>query len=294
MKLKKSIEKAKLQRQDSARKAEEAPQTKIAEAPIPQVTVAPSLKKTETPTSAKEVHTEEWTPPVYSESKSIKLDLEKLARNRCVSMFPDAREGEYYKILRTNIQHRLKEHGWNTIMITSVQPGEGKTLTSINLAVSFAKEFHQTVLLVDCDLRRQKINRYLNFSFDKGIADYLVNNCQLKDLIVWPNIEKLTIISGGKTIANSPELIGSPKMKALVQEIKKRYEDRYVIFDVPPLLGGADAIVFAPLVDSIIMVVEEGRTSLQDVKRAIEMIPSEKFLGFVLNRRKERIHGYYY
>jgi non-specific protein-tyrosine kinase len=197
MKLKKSIEKAKLQRQDSARKAEEeASQTKIAEAPIPQVTDAPSLEKTETPTSAKEVHTEEWTPPVYSESKSIKLDLEKLARNRCVSMFPDAREGEYYKILRTNIQHRLKEHGWNTIMITSVQPGEGKTLTSINLAVSFAKEFHQTVLLVDCDLRRQKINRYLNFSFDKGIADYLVNNCQLKDLIVWPNIEKLTIISG--------------------------------------------------------------------------------------------------
>jgi non-specific protein-tyrosine kinase len=303
MKLKKSIEKAKQQRQKAKRKAaEEVSLVEKKETPIEEEIVsslperldAPLPEKAKAPTSEKKGQTQEWSLPVYSESKAIKLDLDKLARNRCVSMFRESLEGEHYKVLRANIQHRLKEHGWNTIMITSVQPGEGKTLTSINLAISFAKEFHQTALLVDCDLRRQNIHKYLDFSFDKGIADYLVNNCQLKDLIVWPNIEKLTIISGGKTITDSPELMGSPKMKALVQEIKKRYDDRYVIFDVPPILSGADAIVFAPLVDSIIMVVEEGRTSLQEVKRALEMIPSEKFLGFVLNRRKEPIHGYYY
>ncbi len=209
-------------------------------------------------------------------------------------MFSDAPEAEYYKVLRTSIQHRTKEKGWNTIMITSVQPGEGKTLTCINLAVSFAKEFNQTVLLVDCDLKRQNIHRYLNFSFDKGIVDYLLNDCALKDLMVWPGIEKLTLISGGKTISNSAELLGSPKMKALVKEIKNRYDDRYVIFDTPPVLGWADAAAFAPLVDCILMVVEEGRTSIKDVKKALEMIPSEKFLGFVLNRRKVSGHKYYY
>jgi len=83
-------------------------------------------------------------------------------------------------------------------------------------------------------------------------------------------------------------------MKALVQKIKTRYKDRYVIFDVPPILSGADAITFAPMVDCILMVVEEGRTSIQDVKRSLEMIPTEKFLGFVLNRRKEGKKGYYY
>ena len=172
--------------------------------------------------------------------------------------------------------------------------GEGKTLTSINLAAAFAKEFDQTVLLVDCDLRRQNIHKYLNYRYNKGIADYLINGCPFKDLIVWPNIEKLTVISGGRTIANSAELLSSPKMKSLVQEIKHRYDNRYVIFDLPPILSNADAIAFAPLVDCILMVVEEGRTSIKDVKKSLEMIPNEKFMGYVLNRRKAPIRGYYY
>ena len=217
-----------------------------------------------------------------------------MAKNRLVTLFSDAPEAEYYKVLRTSIQQRMKENGWNTIMITSVQSGEGKTLTCINLAVSFAKEFNQTVLLVDCDLKRRSIQQYLNISFDKGIVDYLMNSCALKDIIIWPGIEKLTLISGGKTIANSAELLGSPKMKALVHEIKNRYDDRYIIFDTPPALGLSDAIAFAPLVDCILLVVEEGRTSIKDVKKALELIPAEKFLGFVLNRRKVSGHKYYY
>jgi protein-tyrosine kinase len=271
MKLKKSIEKAKQQRQEVKLKA-------LAEAP-------PTEKKANGP---------EWIPPVYSESKPIELDLEKLVENRVVSVLPDAPEAEYYKILRTNIQQRARENNWNTIMITSVHPDEGKTITSINLAITFAKEFNQTVLLVDCDLRRQKIHRYLNFSFDYGVVDCLVEDRPLKDIIVWPNIEKLTLISGGKTIANSSELLGSPKMKALVQEIKNRYEDRYVIFDVPPVLSGADAITFSQMVDCILMVVEEGRTSIKEIKKALEMIPTEKFLGFVYNRAISPMHSYYY
>jgi len=279
MKLKKSVEKAKLQRVQARKN------------PTEDVVLT---EKIETFVSEKTPKTPEWTPPVYSESKAVALDLDQLAKNRCVSMFSDAPEAEYYKMLRTSIQHRTKEKGWNTIMVTSVQPGEGKTLTSINLAISFAKEFNQTVLLVDCDLKRQRVRRYLNFSFDKGIVDYLLDGCALKDLIIWPGIEKLTLISGGKTISNSAELLGSPKMKALVQEIKHRYDDRYVLFDTPPILGWADAAVFAPLVDCILMVVEEGRTSIKDVKKALEMIPTEKFLGFVLNRRKTTGRKYYY
>ena len=279
MKLKKSIEKAKQQREQSKQKfTEEAVLTEESEEFVSEKT---------TPSNG-------WDAPVYCESCSIHLDPDQLAKSRCVSLVPDAKESEHYKVLRTNIMQRTKENNWNTIMITSVQPGEGKTLTAINLTAAFAKEFNQTVLLVDCDLRRQKIHQYLNFSSEKGIVDYLVNDCQLKDLIVWPNIEKMTIISGGKTISNSTELLGSPKMKALVNEIKHRYDDRYVIFDVPPILGGADAIAFAPLVDCILMVVEEGRTSIKDVKKALEMIPTEKFLGYVLNRRKAPVQGYYY
>ena len=279
MKLKKSIEKAKQLREQVKQKSTE--EVALTEEIDPFVSEKSSPSK-------------DWNAPVYCESCSVHLDPDQLARNRCVSMAPDAQESEYYKVLRTNILQRTKDNNWNTIMVTSVQPGEGKTLTAINLAAAFAKEFSQTVLLVDCDLKRQNVHKYLGYTFDKGIVDYLMNGCMLKDLIVWPNIEKLTLISGGKTISNSTELLGSPQMKALVNEIKHRYDDRYVIFDVPPILSGADTIAFAPLVDCILMVVEEGRTSIKDVKKAIEMVPDEKFMGYVLNRRKAPIRGYYY
>lgn len=224
--------------------------------------------------------------PVYSESRSIGLNPKKISENRCVCILPDAPEIDSYKVIRTQMQQRALEHDWNTVMVTSVQPGEGKTLTSINLAITFAKEFHQTVLLVDCDLNRQNIHQYLGLSSDTGLIDYLTNDQPLKDLIIWPGIDKLTLISGGKTIQeDSTELLGSPKMKSLVTEMKSRYEDRFVFFDVPPILDRADAIAFAPLVDCILMVVEAGRTSIQDVKKALKLIPKDKFIGFILNRQ---------
>ncbi len=235
-----------------------------------------------------------WVSPVYSEAKSIRIDPKFANTNRIVGMLPDSPEINFYKILRTQIQHRTKDKGWNTIMITSVNPGEGKTLTSINLAITFAKEFNQTVLLVDSDLVRQSIHKYLGLDSDKGLIDYLVDDRPLKDFIVWPGIDKLTLISGGRTIHDSSELLGSPRMKSLIHEMKTRYPDRYVFFDAPPVLGGADAIVLAPLVDCIVMVVAEGQTSIHDIEKALQLLPQEKFLGFVLNRQKFPTMKYYY
>jgi non-specific protein-tyrosine kinase len=179
-------------------------------------------------------------------------------------------------------------------MVTSALPGEGKTLTTINLALSFAKEFNQTVLLVDCDLRRQNVHKYLGIQSSKGLGLYLMNGTPLKDLIIWPGVDKLTVISGGRSMPESTELLGSPKMKALVSEMKGRYPDRMILFDVPPLLCEADAMGFAPLVDGILLVVESRRTSLQDIQKALDLLPREKFLGFVLNRQKALHKDYYY
>jgi protein-tyrosine kinase len=226
-----------------------------------------------------------WRAPVYSESVSVSLDQQKLIRNRCVCISSEAPELDAYKVLRTQIRQRTKEQGMNTIMVTSVKPGEGKTVTAINLALTFAREYHQTVLLVDCDLKKQDIHRYLGFASDRGLIDYLEYDMPLKNFIIWPGIEKLTLISGGRTVSDSTELLGSPKMKDLLADMKTRYDDRYVILDVPAVIDGADAMVFAPLVDGIVMVVEKGVTSLSDIKKAVELLPREKFLGFVLNDR---------
>ena len=226
----------------------------------------------------------EWQPPVYTNSIQVLFNQGALIENKCVCISPDAAEFGKYKVLRAQIMQKTKEKGWNTLMVTSAKPGEGKTLTSINLAITLAKEFHQTVLLVDCDLGKQDVHKRFGYESDRGLADFLLNECSLNEIINWPGVEKLTVISGGQTIENATELLGSPQMKTVVAEMKERYPDRYIIFDLPSLLEGADAITFAPLVDGILIVTQAGRNSIKEINKTIELIPQEKLLGFVLNR----------
>ena len=230
-----------------------------------------------------------YVSPSYTISRSVTLNPQVLAANRCVGYQQDSREMEFYKVLRTQILQRTNGGGGNTVMVTSALPGEGKTLTAINLAFTFAKEFKQTALLVDCDLRQQQIHQVLGFPSEKGVVDYLLNDCPIQELFVWPGVEKLTVISGGKTVKESSELLGSPGMKNLVTDMKNRYPDRYVFFDVPPLLTSADSLAFAPFVDYILVMVQAGQTSLQDVNRALRLLPGEKVLGLVMNRQKNTL-----
>ncbi|MCP4689697.1 MAG: AAA family ATPase [Desulfobacterales bacterium] len=254
------------------------PAEEAREATIPEPSTKPSGSK--------------WkSAPVYTHSTNITLNRKRVIANRCIALDSDSAEIQSYKILRTQILLATREKGWNTVMVTSARPGDGKTLTTINLALTFAMEYDQTVLLVDGDLKRQMIHKYLGFKSEKGLVDCLVNERPLSEIIVWPGIPKLSIISGGRTIQDSTELLGSPNMRSLVRDVKSRYDDRYVIFDVPPMLGGADAIAFAPLVDCIVMVVQP-RTSTREVTRCMEQIPKEKFLGFVLNRQGKPIEPY--
>ncbi|MEO0249189.1 MAG: CpsD/CapB family tyrosine-protein kinase [candidate division WOR-3 bacterium] len=236
----------------------------------------------------------DWKPPEYTQSRSLTLDKDRMTQKGFVCIDPSSAELEAYKVLRTRIQMAIGEKQWNTILITSPNPGEGKTLTAINLALTFAHSYNQTVLLLDCDLRRQNIHRVLELESQGGIVDYLINDKPLKDFIIWPGIEKLTLISGGPVIQNSAEILGSDRMQALLSEMKQRYADRVLLIDSPPVLTGADTLALAPQVDCFLMVVQEGRTRMREVKKALEVLPSEKFLGFVLNMQKKSPSPYSY
>jgi non-specific protein-tyrosine kinase len=227
-----------------------------------------------------------WQPPVYSQSRTVTIDIPTAVKNHCVALSPDFAEVNYYKVLRTQLRQIGRQKAWNTIMVTSAYPNEGKTITAINLAATVAKEYNRTVLLVDADLRMQMIHRYLGYSSELGLLDYLEDKAAMNDIITWPGIEKFTIISGDRVVEDSSELIGSPRMQSLMDEIKHRYDDRTIILDVPPILGVADVLAFTPLVDCILVVVGEGIATNQDLKKALEMLPQEKIAGFVLNRFK--------
>ncbi len=229
-----------------------------------------------------------WVSPHFHTSRPVTLDAGLVYENRCTALLPDAPGNDHYRVLRSHIIRHTGREGAVTVMVTSALPREGKTLTAINLAATFAQEFSHTALLVDCDLKQQSIHEMLGYQSDKGLSDHLLDEVPLSELTVWPGVEKLTIISGGRRIASGSALLGSPRMKALVEDVKGRYPERYVFFDAPPLLGGADALALIPLVDYVLVVVQAGKTSVDKVKKAMALIPEEKVLGMVLNRQERK------
>jgi non-specific protein-tyrosine kinase len=224
----------------------------------------------------------------------VKLDPLHLSKNRCLLHLDDTGEAEAFRILRTQVLQRTRDSGASTLMVTSTLPGEGKTITAINLAIAMAREFQHTVMLVDADLRRQSVCQYLGYAGEKGLINYLTGSTSLAELVTWPGIEKMTLISGGRLLHESAEILGSPRMRELIPSMKERYRDRYIIFDAPPILTGADALTLAPLVDKIIVVVQADKTSMDDVGRALQYIPKDKMMGFVFNRSASTNASYFY
>ncbi len=230
--------------------------------------------------------------PTYTTTRSLQVDEALLLQNRLVTVSANAAVVEQYNILKTRILQRTREQGLNTIMVTSTGPGEGKTLTAINLAISIARELTQTVLLIDADLRAPAVNRHFGFEADAGLSDYLFRDQLLAELLINPGIAKLTILPAGRPVGNSVEYLGSPKMRALVEEMKARYPDRYLIFDCPPLLTHADPLIFSDYVDGVLLVVEAGKTPERDIRKAVELLSGRLVLGCVLNNAALPAKGY--
>jgi protein-tyrosine kinase len=232
----------------------------------------------------------------YTVTKNLPVDFDYLQENHIVVGENYPLVAEEYKLLRTHILHKTKKDNLNTIMFAGPRPNEGKSLTTINLAISIAQEIDQTVLIVDGDLRSPSIHKYFGVSGRKGLVDFLKGGVPIPDLLIHPEgIGELVILPGGKPAGDAAELIKSPQMVDLVHELKHCYHDRYVLFDLPPLLNFADAMAFAPLVDGIVLVVEVGRSSKEDIGKCLEMLKAFNVLGFVLNKvkNKEKEQNYY-
>jgi protein-tyrosine kinase len=220
----------------------------------------------------------------YTYTRRVAVDLAKLRRQRLIVSGSDETLGEAYKLLRTHILHRTKKEQRNTLMFTGPLPNEGKSLTAINVAIAISQKVGQTVLLVDGDLRNPSLHRYLDLPSGPGLTDYLTSGYPIADSLVHPEgLSNLVVLPAGNDTPESIELLNSPRMVELVKELKHFYPDRYVLFDLPPLLY-ADPLAFAPLVDGIILVVESGRTPREEIVRSLDLLKDFPVLGFVLNK----------
>lgn len=230
----------------------------------------------------------------YKTSSVVKLDAAHLERNRIVSHLSNDANASVFDSLRTQILQKMEENGWQTIAIVSPTPESGKTLVSINLAISIAHQPQKTAVLVDFDLRRPKVAGYLGIQTEKSINDYLDGGATVEDIMVNPDIPRLIVMPTMRAVPRSSEALASSKVKGLIQELKERYASRIIIFDLPPILGSDDAMVLLPYVDCILMVVANGVSTPSEIEEALHHLPKDNMLGVVYNKSDEENRAYYY
>lgn len=201
-----------------------------------------------------------------------------------------------YNILRTHVYKSMTSDGVVNLGITSCQPGEGKSLTSINLALSMARSVQQKVILIDYDLRKNSIKDKLNLSPKKGISDYYQGDAGLADIVYEDSVSGLLVIPGRECLDNAGDLIASKKTPLLLNELKRAFPSRIVLMDLPPILVVDDVASLMDYMGKLLFVVSEGRTHKEDLERALELVGEEKLMGTVLNNSKEskrEVGGYY-
>ncbi|CAA0363207.1 Capsular exopolysaccharide family protein [Alteromonas infernus] len=233
----------------------------------------------------------------------IQLDLKSLSAKGMVDNSAERRiiNEEYRAIKRKILSNAFGPLSKtldrsNVVMVTSSKPGEGKTFTAVNLALSIASEQDKTVLLVDADVLRPNVMKTLGSRNREGLIEYLLGEKRsISDVMLSTNIPKLKLIAAGKSHHLSNELLASEVMRTTVDEFSTRYKDRIVIIDTPPLLGINETSVLANLAGQAIVVCEEGRSKIHDIKSSVAHLNPEMAIGFVVNKslRQDNGPGYY-
>ena len=234
----------------------------------------------------------------YSRTRQLEIDPAYLQAHRVISGLDDG-IAEYYRMLRTHVSQAMRANQWQSLAITSPNPGAGKSVTSLNLAIALARDVNRTVLLVDLDLRKPTLRTYLTNEKIPGISDYLIDDVPVEDLLVTIGVDRLVILPGNKSIMHSAEMLSSPKMLALVKELKERYPSRLIVFDMPPVLACDDVVAFSPYFDAALLIIEESGTPKKALEQAYSMLDKTNILGTVLNKSRNHGdkgygYGYYY
>lgn len=202
---------------------------------------------------------------------------------------------EQYRTLRTNLMALNTKHPVKVITITSSTHAEGKTITTINLAISMAQDLNKKqILLIDADLRRASISKYLGLKGQAGLSEILSDSQSTQEALLHVGIDNLTILTAGKVPHNPAELLGSTKLRTIIQELRQKYD--FIIIDTPPLIPVTDAGIVATQTDGAVMVIKANVTQRGIVKHSQELLAQAqcKILGFILTNIQYHIPGYIY
>jgi exopolysaccharide/PEP-CTERM locus tyrosine autokinase len=231
------------------------------------------------------------------QSQRIDLDLDALAAAHIVTpSAPRSLMADQFRVIKRPLINNAMGKGAatpahaNLIMVTSAVAGEGKSFTSINLAISIAAELDNTVMLVDADVARPSLPRMLGVPGGPGLLDLLDGSVEMANVLLKTNIDKLTLLRAGTPHARATEMLASEAMRQLLDDMAKRYPDRIIIFDSPPLLLTTESRALAMNMGQIVMVVHAGKTLQADVERALATIEACPVKMMVLNQTRVDAH----
>lgn len=230
----------------------------------------------------------------YTNTTVVKLDAGHLESNRIVSHLSHNSNAGIFDSLRTQILQKMEENNWQTIAVVSPTPESGKTLVSINLAMSIARQPKKTVVLADFDFRKPKVAAYLGIEVEKSINEYLENKAELEEVLVNPSIQRMVVLPTMRPVPRAAEMLSSSKVTELITELKERYESRVIIFDLPPILSADDAMILLPQVDCVLMVVANGVSTQAEIEDSLHLLPKEHVVGIIYNMADSETKPYYY
>jgi protein-tyrosine kinase len=196
-------------------------------------------------------------------------------------------------MLRTRILQRTRSNRWSTIGVTSPGPGEGKSVTALNLAVALAREGNSTVFLLDLDMRNPKMCEYLGVFPSTDINDCFTGDARPEDVLFSIGIDHLLLAGTRTPTTEASELLATEHLEELFDYIRQIAPDPLILVDLPPLLSTDDAIIVAPKVDSVLLVLSEGKSRRDNAAKALDLLSEFKLAGIVLNRSHSTVSDYY-
>lgn len=230
----------------------------------------------------------------YTNTKMVELSAQHLEKNRIVAYNKSESATWIFDKLRTQVLQKMQENNWNTIAVLSPTPASGKSFVAINLAISIANQPQKTAMLVDFDLRKPRVAKYLGLDCEKSLNDYLDGSAALQDALINPGLPHLVVLPTMRPVSHPAEVLSSARVNVLMQEIAARYESRIIIYDLPPILNADDALIMLKKVDCALLVVGNGMVKETEIEEAMHHIPKDKLLGVVLNKAEVSAEDYYY
>jgi Mrp family chromosome partitioning ATPase len=230
---------------------------------------------------------------VYTQTRVFTPSSAVLEHNRILNPAAADAASNAFRMLRTQVLQRMDARGWRSLAIFSPSAADGKTTTAINLAVSLASDRLHTALLVEFDFKRPSLAAKLGLAPEFGAEDALLGRAALEDCLYHPEgFDRLVVLPARAAIADSSEILAGPRSRAIVGELRARYPERIIVYDLPPVMAADDALAFAPLVECGLVVAAEGRTRRSDLARTIELLHKTPLVGTVLNRAAQAPPGY--